>query len=67
MTDANSTATQAATYREIASSIRALIPAMRFPEVRAQLFLPALEYEKLAACIEAVSETLQTATASGSG
>jgi len=45
-------------YREIANSVRALIPSMRNPEVRDQLDVLALEYEKLALCLEALSESL---------
>jgi hypothetical protein len=65
MTDTNSSATQAASYREIANSIRALIPTMRFSEAREHLSVLALGYERLAACLEAVSESLQTASEIG--
>jgi len=50
-------------YREIANSVRALIPSMRNPEVRDQLDVLALEYEKLAHCLEALSESLPTPSA----
>ena len=47
-------------YREIASSVRALIPSMHDSDVRDQLDVLALEYETLARCVEALSErTLQ--------
>jgi hypothetical protein len=47
-------------YREIANSVRALIPSMHNPEVQDQLDVLALEYEKLAHCLEALSESLRT-------
>jgi hypothetical protein len=50
-------------YRETANSIRALIPLMQYAAVRDQLSVLAVEYDKLAECIETVSETLQTPTA----
>ena len=50
-------------YRETANSIRALIPLMQYAAVRDQLSVLAVEYDKLAECIEAVSESLQTSTA----
>jgi hypothetical protein len=50
-------------YRETANSIRALIPLMQYAVVRDQLTVLAVEYDKLAECIEAVSESLQTPTA----
>jgi hypothetical protein len=53
---------QAHRYREIASSVRALIPLMQQPEVRKQLRLLALEYERLAQGIEAIAEWLRTPT-----
>ena len=37
-------------YRDIASSLRALVPTMKNEEVRVQLSMLALEYEKLAHC-----------------
>ncbi|TLY69948.1 MAG: hypothetical protein E6K47_05425 [Gammaproteobacteria bacterium] len=47
-------------YREIASSVRALIPSMHDSDVRDQLDVLALEYETLARYLEALSErTLQ--------
>ncbi len=51
-------------YREIANSVRALIPSMRNPEVRDQLDVLALEYEKLAHCLEALSQSLRTPSSS---
>jgi hypothetical protein len=45
-------------YREIANSVRALIPSMRSEEVRDQLDVLALEYEQLARCLEALSQSL---------
>lgn len=63
MTDTNpGTPGQAHRYREIAGSVRALIPQMQQPEVREQLRLLALEYERLAQGIEAMSEWLRTPT-----
>ena len=53
---------QAHRYREIAGSVRALIPQMQQPEVREQLRLLALEYERLAQGIEAMSEWVRTPT-----
>jgi len=47
-------------YRGIAGSIRALMDSMQHSETREQLRLLALEYERLAECIETVSDTLQT-------
>jgi hypothetical protein len=68
MTDTNpGTPGQAHRYREIASSVRALIPQMQQPEVRQQLRLLALEYERLAQGIEAMSEWLRTPTDRWSG
>jgi hypothetical protein len=53
MTDADSaTATQSDPYREMASAIRALIPLMKYSEVRDQLCLLAFQYEKLAQSLE---------------
>jgi hypothetical protein len=53
---------QADHYREIAGSIRALIPLMQYAAVRDQLGLLALEYERLAQCVETMPEALQTPT-----
>jgi hypothetical protein len=53
---------QAHRYREIASFVRKLIPLMQQPEVREQLRLLALEYERLAQGIEAMSEWLRAPT-----
>jgi hypothetical protein len=65
MTDKNSVtpAKAANRYREAANSIRALIPLMQYAAVRDQLSVLPVEYDKLAECIEAVSESLQTPTA----
>jgi hypothetical protein len=53
MTDAYSaTPTQSDLYREMAHTIRALIPLMKYSEVRDQLCLLALQYEKLAQSLE---------------
>jgi len=54
-------------YREIASSLRALLPTMKNEEVRSQLSMLAIEYDKLAQCMEAVSESLQHPPAPRSG
>jgi hypothetical protein len=51
MTDADS-ATPTRSYREMACAIRALIPLMQYSEVRDQLCLLALQYEKLAQSLE---------------
>jgi hypothetical protein len=51
MTDADS-ATPTRSYREVACTIRALIPLMQYSEVRDQLRLLALQYEKLAQSLE---------------
>ena len=51
MTDADS-ATPTRSYREIACAIRALIPLMQYSEVRDQLCLVALQYERLAQSLE---------------
>ena len=68
MTDTDpGTPGQAHRYREIASSVRALIPQMQQPEVRQQLRLLALEYERLAQGIEAMSEWLRIQTDRWSG
>jgi len=40
---------------------------MLYPEARDQLFSLALHYEKLAQCLEAVSEHLRTVPAADSG
>jgi hypothetical protein len=47
-------------YREKAINVRALIPTIGTPEVREQLRLIALEYDRLAAGLEDVSESLGT-------
>jgi hypothetical protein len=53
MTDADSaTPIQSDLYREMACAIRALIPLMKYSEVRDQLCLLALQYEKLAQSLE---------------
>jgi hypothetical protein len=53
MTDADSaTRIQSDLYREMACAIRALIPLMKYSEVRNQLCLLALQYEKLARSLE---------------
>jgi hypothetical protein len=53
MTDADSaTPIQSDLYREMACAIRALIPLMKYSEVRDQLCLLALQYEKLARSLE---------------
>jgi len=58
MTDTNSVApAQASRYREIASSVRALIPLMQYSEVRDELGVLALEYERLALCLEALADS----------
>ena len=64
MTDKDSVtpAKPANRYRETANSIRALIPLMQYAAVRDQLTVLAVEYDRLAECIEAVSESLQTPT-----
>lgn len=46
-------------YREMALSVRNLIPLMEHTEVRDQLATLALQYEKLAEGLEAVSDSLQ--------
>jgi hypothetical protein len=50
-------------YREMAGSIRALIPSVQYSTVKDQLAVLALQYERLAQCVEAVSDALQTPTA----
>jgi hypothetical protein len=68
MTDTDSiTPAQADRYREIANSIRALIPLMQYAAVKEQLVSLALQYEKLAQCIETVSESLHMPTVLGPG
>src|SRR5439155_8858476 len=58
MTDNNSLGpAKAERYREIASSVRALIPSMQYSEVRDELGVLALEYEKLARWLEALAES----------
>ena len=58
MTDIDSVQpAQAQRYREKANSVRALIPSMQYPEVRDQLGVLALEYEKLAQWLEALDES----------
>ena len=58
MTDIDSVQpAQAERYREKANSVRALIPSMQYPEVRDQLGVLALEYEKLAQWLEALAES----------
>jgi hypothetical protein len=54
-------------YREIANSVRALIPSMQNSDVRDQLDVLALEYDQLARCVEALSESLRTPPAPHSG
>jgi hypothetical protein len=49
---------QADHYREMASSIRALIPSLQYSAARCQLSVLALQYEQLAEYIEAVSDSL---------
>ena len=51
---------QAERYREKAINVRALIPTIGTPEVREQLRLIALEYDRLAVGIEDVSGSLGT-------
>ena len=46
-------------YRELANSIRALVPLMQYTAVKDQLATLALEYDKLAECVESVSDPLQ--------
>ena len=66
MMDTNSvTPAQASRYREIASSVRALIPLMQYSEVRDELCVLALRYEKLARCVEALSESRRARQSSG--
>jgi hypothetical protein len=61
MTDTDpGTPGQADRYRETASAVRALIPLMQQPELREQLRLLALEYDRLAHGIEGLSESLRT-------
>ena len=60
--DSVSPAKAANRYHEAANSIRALIPLMQYAAVSDQLSVLAVEYDKLAACIEAASESLQTLT-----
>ena len=62
-TDSGTRVQTASRYRERANCIRALIPLMQYAEVRDQLSLLAVEYDKLAQCIEAVSESLRTSNA----
>ena len=50
-------------YRELAATVRALIPLMRDAEVKGQLTFLALQYESLADGIAAVSDSLRTVTA----
>lgn len=68
MTDTDSVApAKAERYREIANSVRALIPSMHDSGVRDQLDVLALEYDQLARCLEALSESLRTLQAPPSG
>jgi len=59
MTDNNNSVgpAQAERYREIANSVRALIPSMQYSEVRDELGVLALESEKLARWLEALAES----------
>jgi len=58
MTDNNSNGpAKAERYREMASSVRALIPSMHDSEVRDELGVLALEYEKLPRWLEALAES----------
>ena len=58
MTDIDSVQpAQAERYREKANSVRALIPSMQYSEVRDELGVLALEYEKLAQWLEALAES----------
>jgi hypothetical protein len=67
MTDTDpATPSPANQYREMALSVRNLIPLMEHPEVRAQLSMLALQYEKLAEGLEAVSDSLKNSRAEGS-
>jgi hypothetical protein len=50
-------------YRALANSVRNLIPLMEHAEVRERLSRLALQYERLAEGIEAVSESLRISTA----
>lgn len=46
-------------YREMAQSVRNLIPHMEHAEVRDQLGALALQYERLAEGVETVSDSLR--------
>ena len=66
MTDTDAdTQRHAERYREMASSVRDLIPVIGSPEVREALRLIALEYDRLAGGIEAVCKSLGTTANSG--
>lgn len=55
--------TQKNRYREMALAVRALIPSMQYADARDQLSLLALQYERLAQGLEAVSESLRAPAA----
>ena len=60
MTDTDpATPPSAKHYREMALSVRNLIPLMEHVEVRVQLSALALQYERLAEGVEAVSASLR--------
>jgi len=60
MTDTDrATPAPAKHYREVALSVRNLIPLMEQTEVRDQLATLALQYEKLAEGLETLSDSLQ--------
>jgi hypothetical protein len=50
-------------YRELANSVRRLIPLMNSSAARLQLGLLAIGYERLAQCVEAVSDAPRTPAA----
>ena len=62
-TDSGATPTPAKRYREMALSVRNLIPHMEHAEVRDQLSALALQYERLAEGLETVSDSLQICSA----
>lgn len=58
-TDSGVPPSPAKRYREMALSVRDLIPHMEYAEVRDQLSALALQYERLAEGLETISDSLQ--------
>lgn len=49
-------------YREIANRVRALSSLAKYTDVQDQLSLVALQYERLAECLDRLTESLRSTT-----